>query len=343
MRDLPKAPPEPADALATPAAGRAPSVDDRVAGQSRLVRLWLNGRPETTVRVYLGALDALARQLGPKPLDAVTLDDLVDHVRAMTAAGLAPATVAKRVCAIKSLFGFAHKTGFMPFDPARALRVPKRPNDLADRILERDQVERIVAAEPDPVRQLLLMLFYATGGRLSAVVALRWEHCHAHGDAGVLRFARVKGGDSHNVHLDRPVWRELVRFRPPTNRGCVFPSARRADRPVNPATAWRWVKKAGKRLGFERLSPHWFRHAHASHALDAGAPVHLVASTLGHASLATTSRYAHARPGESSGRYLGLNELVSHLAPAPPAQLQIASDSSAGGSVGAGPGAAPGE
>jgi site-specific recombinase XerD len=53
------------------------------------------------------------------------------------------------------------------------------------------------------------------------------------------------------------------------------------------------------------LSAHWLRHAHASHALDRGAPVSLVQATLGHASVATTGRYLHARPNDSSARYLG--------------------------------------
>jgi integrase/recombinase XerD len=46
------------------------------------------------------------------------------------------------------------------------------------------------------------------------------------------------------------------------------------------------------------------RHAHASHALDRQAPIHLVQTTLGHASVSTTGRYLHARPTESSGFYL---------------------------------------
>lgn len=54
------------------------------------------------------------------------------------------------------------------------------------------------------------------------------------------------------------------------------------------------------------VSPHWLRHAHASHSLDAGAPVSLVSSTLGHASVATTGRYLHARPSDSSARYLSV-------------------------------------
>ena len=46
-----------------------------------------------------------------------------------------------------------------------------------------------------------------------------------------------------------------------------------------------------------------FRHAHASHALDRGAPIHLVQATLGHASITTTGRYLHARPDDSSRRF----------------------------------------
>ena len=59
-----------------------------------------------------------------------------------------------------------------------------------------------------------------------------------------------------------------------------------------------------KRDYLKRSRPHWMRHAHASHALDRHAPIHLVQATLGHASVSTTGRYLHARPNESSGLYL---------------------------------------
>jgi len=51
-------------------------------------------------------------------------------------------------------------------------------------------------------------------------------------------------------------------------------------------------------------SAHWFRHAHASHALDNGAPAHVVQQTLGHSDLKTTTRYAHVREGDGGGNYL---------------------------------------
>ena len=63
------------------------------------------------------------------------------------------------------------------------------------------------------------------------------------------------------------------------------------------------VKEAAEPSGVNpAASIHWLRHAHASHAIDNGAPIMLVSATLGHADLKTTSVYAHARPGESSGR-----------------------------------------
>jgi integrase/recombinase XerD len=65
------------------------------------------------------------------------------------------------------------------------------------------------------------------------------------------------------------------------------------------------VGAAAQRAGFEgKVSPHWLRHAHATHALERGAPIHLVQATLGHTSVATTGRYLHARPTDSSARYL---------------------------------------
>ena len=67
------------------------------------------------------------------------------------------------------------------------------------------------------------------------------------------------------------------------------------------------MKTAAARAGLsEDVSAHWLRHAHAFHSLDRGAPVHLVQATLGHASVATTGRYLHARPTDSSARYLGI-------------------------------------
>ena len=76
---------------------------------------------------------------------------------------------------------------------------------------------------------------------------------------------------------------------------------------LDPSAVHRIVKAAAERAGLsEEVSAHWLRHGHASHSLERGAPIHLVQATLGHASVATTGRYLHARPTDSSARYLGV-------------------------------------
>ena len=80
----------------------------------------------------------------------------------------------------------------------------------------------------------------------------------------------------------------------------VFPSRRGGtltERAVN-----YMLKRAAKRAGTTgAVSPHWLRHARGSHALDRGAALPEVQATLGHANVATTSGYLHARPDSSSG------------------------------------------
>lgn len=85
----------------------------------------------------------------------------------------------------------------------------------------------------------------------------------------------------------------------------MFQSVRRPGSPLTERAVNFIVKAAADRAGVNpAASIHWLRHAHASHAIDNGAPITLVSATLGHADLTTTSVYARAQPGESSGRYL---------------------------------------
>ena len=68
---------------------------------------------------------------------------------------------------------------------------------------------------------------------------------------------------------------------------------------------FRVVKAAAKNAGLDvKPSPHWLRHTSATHAIEAGAPVHVVQRSLGHESISTTGRYLEIRPKESVGDYL---------------------------------------
>ena len=114
----------------------------------------------------------------------------------------------------------------------------------------------------------------------------------------------ISSGKTRAVYLTASIWERLVALRgEAADDDPVFRS--RQGGPLNRSQVHRIVKRAAKRAKLPpAISAHYRRHAHASHALDRGAPVHVVQATLGHASLTTTTRYTHVRPGDSSARYL---------------------------------------
>jgi integrase/recombinase XerD len=269
---------------------------------AQLVDLWLHGRPETTRAAYRSDVDRFLAGVG-KPLGVVTLGDLQSFADGL--ADLAASTQARRLSAVKSLLAFGHRLGYLPVDVGAALRLPRLRNRLAERILPEPTVQRLLALEPDRRNRAMLRLAYAAGFRVSELVELRWRDLVARDDAGQATVFG-KGGKTRTVLLPPATWAEVLALRGAAAADApVFRS--RKGGPLDPSQVLRIVQAAARRAGVEaNVSPHWLRHAHASHALDRGAPIHLVASTLGHASIATTGRYAHARPSDSSSRYLAV-------------------------------------
>ena len=109
-----------------------------------------------------------------------------------------------------------------------------------------------------------------------------------------------KNDRTRAVALPTPLWSVLIGQRGAASAEApVFPSP--SGRALDRVRVRAIVRQAAERAGVDaHVSPHWLRHSHASHALDHGAPIHLVQATLGHSSVATTSGYLHARPGDSS-------------------------------------------
>lgn len=273
----------------------------RPSGDAQLIALWIHGRSPRTQKAYQNDAQRLLAFVGA-PLPSLSLGEL--QAFADSLAGLAPASQHRTLSAIKSLLTFGHRLGYLPVNVGAALRLPKRKNTLAQRIMSEEQVQQILAKEPDRRAHLLIRLLYASAGRISEICALRWGDTHPRGDAGQITLFG-KGGKTRVVLLSKGTWQELVSARGNAiAAAAIFPG--RHGKPMSATQAWRIIKRAAERAGLPDVSPHWFRHAHASHALDRGASIALVQQTLGHASSATTGIYLHARPDDSSGRYLGL-------------------------------------
>src|SRR5712691_10603131 len=266
---------------------------------AQIIEIWLEKQPSSHTRwCYRHDSEQLLNH-AKKPLSRITLAELQNFAQALTASGLAPISRVRTLAAVKSLFGFCVRTRYLAVNPAAELALPAYENRLAERILAEEDVQRMLAAETEPRDRILLRLLYAAGLRVSEVCHLLWRNLHARGDAGQITVFG-KNGRTRAIPLPAEVWGELL-----GRRGAAKPEEpvfrSRSGKALDRGRVRVILRRAALRAGVvEGVSPHWLRHAHASHALDHGAPIHLVQATLGHSSVATTSRYLHARPGDSS-------------------------------------------
>lgn len=274
----------------------------RVEGDTQLLAVWLHGRPANTARAYRHEAEQFLAFVDV-PLQAVTLPDVQDYADELEGRGLVPGSRARALAAVKSLLSFGHRIGYLQYNVGAAVKLPAVEFTLAQRIVDPATVRRVIEGEPSARNRTLLRLLYYGGLRRAELAALRWRDLQPRGKDGGQATVFGKGGKTRAALLPSHLWRELVAMRDgAADDAPIF--AGRNGRPLTSSQVWRIVKAAGRRAGVPALSPHWMRHAAASHALDNGAPISVVQATLGHASLATTSRYVHARPGDGAGLYL---------------------------------------
>lgn len=277
-------------------------IPRQAENDQHLIALWLHGRSRHTQRAYSADAGRFLEAV-QKPLHRITLGDLQEYAGQLMNEGLQQSSVYRSMSAVKSLFAFGHRLGYLPFDVAAPLRLPALREKLAERILDETDVLRMIALEGMPRNKAILLTLYAGGFRVAEMCGLKWSDLQNRDKAGQITVFG-KGGKTRTILMPQSVWNSLQSLRGDANEQAPVFRSRKGGH-LDESMVWRIVRKAAKRAGIEKaVSSHWLRHAHASHALDRGAPIHLVQATLGHSSISTTGKYLHARPADSSANYL---------------------------------------
>ncbi len=225
------------------------------------------------------------------------------YLRHLTRRGLSEATVARRLAALRSFFGYQEDEAGAGPDPTRHLSSPRLVRPLP-RVLTVEQVEAMLAACPadDPVGlrdRAILELLYATGLRVSELVALTVDDW----DTSPPRLrCRGKGEKERLIPVGRAAVRAVDRFlaagrprlvsRTPVRAGALFVNRRGAA--LTRQSVWKLVKKyAALAAIVHEVTPHTLRHSFATHLLENGADLRSVQEMLGHADISTTQIYTH--------------------------------------------------
>lgn len=287
-----------------------------VTTDHELVELWLLSKDSTRTRTeYRREHVRFSSLVGVVPLaelnfkHLMTFKEKLNTYKQNNGKPLSASTVARAITALKSLLNFAQQVGYTTNNIGEILKAPSVTSHLAERILTENEVAQLFAHAGSLRNNLMLRLLYSTGLRVSELVALQWSDLTFKSSAAVVRVNRGKGNKSRSVIIPEQLGQELLKLRSkaPADAPIFVSRSRSADgtRFLSAVQVNRIIKDSAKRAGLEqKVSAHFFRHSHASHSLERGASLALVAQTLGHSNVATTSAYLHAMPNTSSSTYL---------------------------------------
>ena len=279
------------------------------------------GAARNTIESYRRDLDvysAFLARVGKTPVEAADSD-----IRALQTdgalRGLSPATVARRLSAIKQLHKHLFVEGARADDPTLALEGPRRRRPLP-KVLGVAEVAKLIDVAGEGVEDAtrpprerlaaarmacLIEIVYASGLRVSELLALPRSLARS---KEPLIPVRGKGDKDRLAPLSGPARAAIRRYRALLEEVApglaaspwLFPSDSESGHLTRQAFA-RDLKTVAAAAGVSaaRISPHVLRHAFASHLLQNGADLRVVQDLLGHADISTTQIYTHVmqQPG----------------------------------------------
>jgi len=254
---------------------------------------------ERTRRAYAVDLGRFVEWAGERAPGEIRHRDVRRYAAGLSAAGMTPATVARKLASVRGLFDFLVRAERVGQNPADLVSSPKREQKLP-RVLSvgqaRSLLERIPARTPLELRdRAMLELAYSCGLRCEEIVNLDIGALDHEGER--LRVLG-KGSKERLLPVGEPAQRALRAY---AERGrhalaadprepalFLSKSGRRLSNSDVTRRLALWVREAALAGG---VSPHSLRHSFATHLLEGGADLRTIQELLGHVSISTTQVY----------------------------------------------------
>ena len=251
------------------------------------------------LRQFAEYLDEHASVDGWRQVDK---DLIVRYVLHLKERQYSPATVARKVAAVKSFFHFLVAEGVITDDPTATLDAPRVKKRLP-KTLAREDVDKLLAAPlegegPKALRDAaLLQMLYATGMRVSELVALNIDDVNL---ASATARCFGKGSKERIIPMHQRAVEALREYLESGRVAYLKDSVEKAlflnprGRRLTRQGLWLIIKDYVEKAGIESaVTPHTLRHSFATHLLDGGAGLREVQKLLGHSNVSTTQIYTH--------------------------------------------------
>lgn len=270
------------------------------------------GFSNNTIEAYkndLNQFTTFVREQGPKhdgseiSWASVDRSFLLNYMINLKERSYAPATMARKVAAVKSFFNFLVSEGTLEKNPAEGITGPKVGKSLP-RAISVEEVERLLEqsaklSTPEAKRdRAMLELMYATGMRVTELVSLNVRDVNL--KAGYVR-CFGKGSKERLIPIHNKAIRAVksyvddgrARLLGATGEIALFLN-RRGQR-LTRQGFWLILKGYARKANITtEVTPHVLRHSIATHLLHSGKMnLRELQELLGHANISTTQIYTH--------------------------------------------------
>lgn len=254
--------------------------------QRMIHELELHRKSPKTIEAYITAVAQLAHYYDRSP-DRISIEEVRQWVHALISERkLAFSSCNQKLAGIR--FFYLHVLRRREFD----LRVPAKRSGRLPEPLSRTEIAQLFEVVANPKHRALLMSCYAAGLRVSELVHLKPQDIHSQ---RMLIHVRHGKGDKDRYTLLSPRLLEELRgyYRHYRPRQWLFESPQ-GSAPLHPASAQKIYYAAKEQAGITHgQGIHSLRHSFATHLLESGLDLPTIQRLMGHANLATTSRYLH--------------------------------------------------
>jgi site-specific recombinase XerD len=252
-----------------------------------LEELQLRNLSQSTIETYLTLIERFARYFKKSP-QQLGAEEVRGYLLHLIQGKKASSTVIQTRSALRFLYVCTLKQKW--FDDE--IPHPKKRVTLPG-VISVDEIVRMLDSTQNLKHWTILATFYGTAVRCKELQHLKVSDIDS--QRMVLHVREGKGGTPRDIALS-PTLLERLRlyFRRCRPQDWLFPSGRHPASPLNVRSIRHVFRKAAQRAGIKRrVYPHLFRHACATHMLDAGADLRTIQVMLGHSDIRTTARYLH--------------------------------------------------
>ena len=260
---------------------------------------------DKTIRAYLSDLQDFVswfEQWSEQSFDpAAVATPTITRYRATLAERLKPASINRRLVAIKRFFAWAVENGFLDRDPSRVVKqvaeVAAPPRHLTDR--EEAALVAAVSKYGTARDYAIIVLMFHTGLRAAEVCDLKPTDVQISARSGLLVVRQGKGSKRREIPLNSTARKALASYLDSIEDAVyLFPGAK-SGRLTERALGY-LIEKYAHLAKVEDVSPHDLRHRFG-YRMAEQTPLHRVAQLMGHDSLNTTMIYVGATAKDLQG------------------------------------------